>query len=156
MSTEPVSHSPSKQGQRPEKIHALTSLRFFAAFYVVCFHSLWNGTFLPSLHRNSYLGKLIHLGYSQVSFFFLLSGYILAFVYLRDNRPIAARKFFLARFARIYPLLFLALLADTPHPTDRQIDNAMAGNLCRCATYYRIRAGIHRAAEIGAGREAAR
>jgi len=49
-----------------------------------------------------------------------------------------------------------ALLADTPHPTDRQIDNAMAGNLCRCATYYRIRAGIHRAAEIGAGREAAR
>jgi isoquinoline 1-oxidoreductase alpha subunit len=47
-----------------------------------------------------------------------------------------------------------ALLADTPHPSDRQIDNAMAGNLCRCATYYRIRAGIHRAAEIGASREA--
>jgi isoquinoline 1-oxidoreductase alpha subunit len=48
-----------------------------------------------------------------------------------------------------------ALLADHPHPTDKQIDNAMAGNLCRCATYYRIRAGIHRAAELAAGKEAA-
>ena len=41
-----------------------------------------------------------------------------------------------------------ALLKQTPRPTDAQIDDAMAGNLCRCATYVRIRAGIHRAAEI--------
>ncbi|HEV8315127.1 MAG TPA: (2Fe-2S)-binding protein [Burkholderiaceae bacterium] len=41
-----------------------------------------------------------------------------------------------------------ALLQHTPEPTDAQIDAAMAGNLCRCATYLRIRAGIHRAAEI--------
>ena len=41
-----------------------------------------------------------------------------------------------------------ALLKHTPHPTDAQIDEAMAGNLCRCATYVRIKAGIHRAAEI--------
>jgi len=41
-----------------------------------------------------------------------------------------------------------ALLKQTPRPTDDQIDAAMAGNLCRCATYVRIRAGIHRAAEI--------
>ncbi|TFW34827.1 (2Fe-2S)-binding protein [Massilia horti] len=41
-----------------------------------------------------------------------------------------------------------ALLKEHPHPTDAQIDDAMAGNLCRCATYTRIRAGIHRAAEI--------
>ena len=40
------------------------------------------------------------------------------------------------------------LLADNPKPTDADIDNAMAGNVCRCATYHRIRAGIHRAAEI--------
>jgi isoquinoline 1-oxidoreductase alpha subunit len=43
-----------------------------------------------------------------------------------------------------------ALLKQTPRPTDGQIDAAMAGNLCRCATYIRIRAGIHRAAEIAA------
>jgi isoquinoline 1-oxidoreductase alpha subunit len=43
-----------------------------------------------------------------------------------------------------------ALLKQTPRPTDGQIDAAMADNLCRCATYIRIRAGIHRAAEIAA------
>ena len=41
-----------------------------------------------------------------------------------------------------------ALLRDTPTPTDAEIDAAMAGNLCRCATYERIRAAIHRAAEL--------
>jgi len=41
-----------------------------------------------------------------------------------------------------------ALLARNPNPRDADIDEAMAGNLCRCATYFRIRAGIHRAAEI--------
>lgn len=39
-----------------------------------------------------------------------------------------------------------ALLAEKPHPTDSDIDEAMAGNLCRCATYFRIRNAIHHAA----------
>jgi isoquinoline 1-oxidoreductase subunit alpha len=38
-----------------------------------------------------------------------------------------------------------ALLAATPRPTDAQIDAAMDGNICRCATYVRIRAAIKRA-----------
>jgi aerobic-type carbon monoxide dehydrogenase small subunit (CoxS/CutS family) len=41
-----------------------------------------------------------------------------------------------------------ALLAGTPRPTDADIDAAMAGNICRCGTYQRIRAAIHRAAQI--------
>ena len=41
-----------------------------------------------------------------------------------------------------------ALLARTPSPTDEQIDQAMSGNLCRCATYNRIRAAIHRASDM--------
>lgn len=41
----------------------------------------------------------------------------------------------------------IALLRDTPQPTDADIDAAMAGNICRCGTYPRIRAAIHRAAE---------
>ncbi len=41
-----------------------------------------------------------------------------------------------------------ALLANNPRPSDSDIDGAMAGNVCRCATYQRIRAGIHRAAEL--------
>ena len=40
-----------------------------------------------------------------------------------------------------------ALLAQKPKPTDADIDAAMAGNLCRCATYKRIRAAIHAAAD---------
>jgi isoquinoline 1-oxidoreductase alpha subunit len=43
-----------------------------------------------------------------------------------------------------------ALLAKTPKPTDAQIDAAMNGNLCRCATYLRIRQAIHRAATMPA------
>ncbi|QJP15804.1 (2Fe-2S)-binding protein [Starkeya sp. ORNL1] len=42
----------------------------------------------------------------------------------------------------------VALLTDTPKPTDADIDTAMDGNLCRCNTYHRIRAGIHEAARI--------
>jgi aerobic-type carbon monoxide dehydrogenase small subunit (CoxS/CutS family) len=44
-----------------------------------------------------------------------------------------------------------ALLAKKPKPTDADIDEAMAGNLCRCGTYPRIRAAIHRAAGEGGG-----
>lgn len=42
----------------------------------------------------------------------------------------------------------VALLSAQTAPTDKDIDEAMAGNLCRCATYVRIRKAIHRAAEI--------
>ena len=41
-----------------------------------------------------------------------------------------------------------ALLRRNPTPTDAEIDSAMAGNICRCGTYPRIRAAIHLAAEL--------
>ena len=44
-----------------------------------------------------------------------------------------------------------ALLETKPKPTDEDIDTAMSGNLCRCGTYPRIRAAIHRAAELKSG-----
>jgi aerobic-type carbon monoxide dehydrogenase small subunit (CoxS/CutS family) len=40
-----------------------------------------------------------------------------------------------------------AFLATNPKPTDADIDDAMAGNLCRCGTYFRLRKAIHRAAQ---------
>ncbi|KGO85521.1 (2Fe-2S)-binding protein [Flavobacterium rivuli WB 3.3-2 = DSM 21788] len=40
------------------------------------------------------------------------------------------------------------LLRENPNPTDEDIDNAMAGNICRCGTYPRIRKAIHNAAEL--------
>jgi isoquinoline 1-oxidoreductase subunit alpha len=49
-----------------------------------------------------------------------------------------------------------ALLAKTPKPTDAEIDTAMNGNLCRCGTYLRIRAAIHKAAEMTAPNKASK
>jgi len=45
-----------------------------------------------------------------------------------------------------------ALLAATPAPTDADIDSALTGNICRCGTYHRIRAAVHRAAELAKSR----
>lgn len=44
-----------------------------------------------------------------------------------------------------------ALLAESDNPTDNEIDEGMAGNICRCGTYSRIRQAIHRAAAIKTG-----
>ena len=110
-----MAKSAAQPARAPAKIHALTSLRFFAALYVVCFHALSIASFLPSIRAESFLGRWIGLGYTSVSFFFLLSGYILGIVYLRRGDPVAPRAFFWARFARIYPLLFLSLVVDVPY-----------------------------------------
>ena len=45
----------------------------------------------------------------------------------------------------------VALLAVVPTPTDADIDHALSANLCRCGTYPRIRAAVHRAAELDKG-----
>jgi isoquinoline 1-oxidoreductase alpha subunit len=45
----------------------------------------------------------------------------------------------------------VALLSKIPTPTDTDIDQALSGNICRCGTYPRIRAAVHRAAEIDKG-----
>lgn len=93
------------------KIHALTSLRFFAALFVVLYHVATT----PNLFGTPWFPRLIWLGYTSVSFFFLLSGYILAIVYLGGGRRVNIRRFALARFARIYPLFVVTLVMDTPH-----------------------------------------
>jgi peptidoglycan/LPS O-acetylase OafA/YrhL len=98
----------SPQLNRPDQIHALTSLRFFAALYVVFFHEF------PGSQKNpAFILHFISLGFVSVSFFFLLSGYILAIVYLPRTK-LETYSFGIARFARIYPLFFVTLLADTP------------------------------------------
>jgi len=45
-----------------------------------------------------------------------------------------------------------ALLAKNPKPADKDIDTAMNGNLCRCGTYLRIRAAVHKAAELASNK----
>ena len=90
-------------------IPALTSLRFFAALWVVLFHireiGLWHGGAAPYL-------ATIQLGYLGVSFFFVLSGFILVYVY--GGREIPKGRFWQARFARIYPAYAFSLLLTAP------------------------------------------
>jgi len=99
--------------QAKPKILPLTSARFFAALYVMLYHTLprWD---VPNQWQD-WVNKFVGMGYISVSFFFMLSGFILAVVYLKGNRPVNKRRFFVARFARIYPLYLAAMLLDTPH-----------------------------------------
>lgn len=61
-----------------------------------------------------YVYRAFYIGFSMVGLFFVLSGFALGFVYLRDNKPIPKQRFFVARFARIYPLYFACMLLDLP------------------------------------------
>jgi peptidoglycan/LPS O-acetylase OafA/YrhL len=106
--TVPLHRSDPAKPQPPPKIHSLTSARFFAALYVVLFHTRWGAA------PGSAVYQILSAGYCSVCFFFLLSGYILGAVYLSHGRPVAIRKFYVARFARIYPLYIASILADTP------------------------------------------
>lgn len=83
---------------------ALTGIRFFAALHVVCFHYIPG---LPPLLHN-----VAGNGYMAVGFFFILSGFVLAYNYA--GRPMDSRKFLRARFARIYPTYLLGFLLIAP------------------------------------------
>jgi peptidoglycan/LPS O-acetylase OafA/YrhL len=95
----------------------LTSLRFFAAAEVVVFHEVY----AESKLQNSvfFLRDLASAGSEAVTFFFVLSGFILTYVYsgpLEHGRiQVTSREFWKARLARILPAYFLALLVALPH-----------------------------------------
>jgi peptidoglycan/LPS O-acetylase OafA/YrhL len=94
----PVAAVPAGRLSAP-KLDALTSLRFFAAMMIV-FH-----------HAENHLGfgpPPVNLG-QGVSFFFVLSGFILAYVYPSLDTPGAVKKFWRARVARIWPAHLAAL-----------------------------------------------
>lgn len=92
----------------------LTSLRFAAALYILLAHTYrllpqWGPGGPPQL-----LIRFFSLGFSLVGLFFVLSGFALGFVYLRNGKPIPKQRFFVARFARLYPLYIACMLLDTP------------------------------------------
>ncbi len=90
------------------RLPALTSLRFFAALHVVFFHFLA----FKIVTSQGWLGQISSIGYVGVSFFFVLSGFILVYTYA--GRNISARAFWRARFARIYPAFAFSLLLTAP------------------------------------------
>ncbi len=89
------------------QLHALTGIRFFAAFNVLLFH-LWGGKHIQP--HNWALTGIVSGGYVGVSFFFVLSGFILAYAYGPERvARLDLRSFWTARFARIYPVYALSL-----------------------------------------------
>lgn len=85
---------------------ALTGLRFFAALQVFLFHSSWRFA--------SRFSRVIDFGASAVSLFFVLSGFIIAYAYLDETRPVDRQSFYRARFARVYPVYLVGLIAGLP------------------------------------------
>lgn len=95
--------------QEPHKfIDQLTITRFIAAVLVFLFH--FARDFSP--FDNQYLKNFIHASNIAVPYFFLLSGFILTYVYYNRSKP-SFSKFWVARLSRIYPLYFCALCLDT-------------------------------------------
>lgn len=91
--------------QKPARLNALTGLRFFAAVNIVFFHfsdARWFG----------WLAPIVNAGYASVSYFILLSGFVLAYNYSARARAgeLDKWRFWEARFTRLYPIYFLSLL----------------------------------------------
>jgi peptidoglycan/LPS O-acetylase OafA/YrhL len=95
------------------RLNALTSIRFFAALHVVLFHlRVFRVQILQLPDTWGWFGKFAGVGYLGVSFFFVLSGFILVYTY--GGRTFTKRSFWRARFARIYPAYLLSLLLFAP------------------------------------------
>lgn len=100
---------------RPDtgKFDSLTTLRFFGAVYIVICHWLLLGVTIVT-PRHAIFWRAYKFGGSCVSGFCILSGFILAVVYFRNPEPLNKRRFYVARFARIYPIFLVTLILDTP------------------------------------------
>ena len=90
---------------KPARLDALTGLRCFAAINIVLFHFSnpnWFGPFAP----------IVNAGYASVSFFILLSGFVLGYNYNAKARAgeLNTLRFYEARFTRLYPIYLLSLI----------------------------------------------
>ncbi|MEU9359107.1 acyltransferase [Streptomyces sp. NPDC048301] len=93
----------SARGTR-DRLPSLTGLRFWAALVVVLYHLSRQAGQLP------WISDLAWYGRTGVTFFFVLSGFVLAWTY--DGKSVPARVFFWRRFARIWPLMAVSVVAS--------------------------------------------
>jgi peptidoglycan/LPS O-acetylase OafA/YrhL len=93
---------------KQQPLHSLTGLRFIAAFLVVLHH--FGKPPSPQFARN-----VLDHGFVAVTLFFILSGFILAYSYMshEGNLKTSKRNFWVARFARIYPVYLVGFLMAT-------------------------------------------
>jgi len=109
--------APAELTAHRRSLKALTGIRFFAAFYVVVFHTRV-GQILNDRGFHA-AGNFFANGYLAVPLFFLLSGFILAYTYEGQiEEPGDHRRFWEARFARIWPVYAVSLvMASIPNLT---------------------------------------
>ncbi len=93
------------ENRKPAPLKALTGLRCFAAINIVLFHfsnPQWFGWFAP----------VVNAGYTSVSYFILLSGFVMAYNYSARARAgqLEVVRYYKARFTRLYPIYLLSLL----------------------------------------------
>jgi peptidoglycan/LPS O-acetylase OafA/YrhL len=119
-------------GSNKPRLNALTTLRFFAAMHVVLFHcapTLAHRTaeqlaaasaHSPAIVRelssivSQAMIEIMNAGPWSVSLFFILSGFILVYNYDSERKPLDAGRFWVARFARIYPVYLIGFLLAMP------------------------------------------
>ena len=106
-----------------KKIASVELLRFISAIMVIIWHyqqfylpyNFFSGVEVLSANRDlqpfyDYLSLFYNYGNKGVDFFFIISGFVFAYVYLIENKTVKFKSFFINRFARLYPLHFLTLV----------------------------------------------
>ena len=104
---------PRKQYVRKPALPALTGLRSLLAVTIILFHFTPSGL-TWARHPSITLYPLVDIGYVFVSFFFLISGYILAYNYAGRDQKMNAMDFWVARFSRLYPVYALTMVVSIP------------------------------------------
>ena len=104
---------PQTQYARKPALPALTGLRSLLALTILLFHFTPAGLTWSS-HPSITLYPLINIGYVFVSFFFLISGFILSYNYADRPQPMNAMDFWMARFSRLYPVYALTMAISIP------------------------------------------
>jgi len=108
---------------RPDRVPALTGLRFLAALGILLFHYgapllAWAPPFAERIRTG---------GHAWVGLFYVLSGFVLARAHPEPMGPAARRRFWIARLARLYPAYLLAFLLAAPFVLDRWAGQGHAG-----------------------------
>ena len=103
---------PAHTFRRPA-LPALTGLRTMLALTILLFHFTPSGL-TWARHPSLTLYPIIDIGYVFVSFFFLISGFILSYNYAHRPAPINAVDFWMARLSRLYPVYLLTMLISLP------------------------------------------
>jgi len=113
LSIPPATARPAVNGVRKPDLPAITGLRTLLALTILLFH------FTPAglqwaRHPAVSLYPIIDIGYVFVSFFFLISGFILSYNYGGRPQPVNAADFWMARLSRLYPVYALTMVISIP------------------------------------------